>query len=702
MGIFAGQGDLPESLEKKDQRELERMLIYGDTRLPIEFAKELHDVPRFKLGSIARFLDRTNHIVECRYVRFSDGIPGTAQNRAVGQKLSTAIPWIATYDPSLSHPGMILGVPLIREAVGPGVYGWVLCHGILDLTGQGYNFVAGNTIYWHDTGVLSDNGENANGVVGIAMDTQVILVSPWFGMPTEASPPFDIVDVIGLEDALAQLASDIAELSVAFDPEGAWADDETILENQVWSHNGSSWIALQDSVNIEPGVDVGWEAYWMILAEKGNQGDQGIPGNDGNDGAPGVDGDDGAPGADGADGSVWHEGAADPAGGLGADTDFYLQSGTGATGVLGDVWVKAAGTWTIQLNIRGPSGAGAGDVVGPDGGVVDTEVALFDGATGKLLQGSGILLADLVTDSILTTALGDYTPTASLGTMAFETAADYVLGADLVTTLGGYVLKSLFNAHTILNAVSDDTPVALTVGEQTLVGRITGGNITALTPTQVRTLINVEDGADVTDATNVAAAGAIMDGDFSADGIMVRTGAGAYASRAIAVTASTGLSVTNGDGDAGNPTLAGIDATTSAKGVSEIATAAEYRTGTDTARTLGVAEVWGAALLAVLTDAATITVDLAAGFNFGQASNAPLALGGNRELGAPSNLKTGQTGILWFSASGSTRTLTLNAAWTLVDDVEAGPYSITTSQTLGVVYVVRNSTVYVIGIIRVG
>lgn len=40
--------------------------------------------------------------------------------------------------------------------------------------------------------------------------------------------------------------------------------------------------------------------------------------------------------------------------------------------------------------------------------------------------------------------------------------------------------------------------------------------------------INVEDGADVTDATNVESAGAIMDGDFTTNGLMKRTGAGAY------------------------------------------------------------------------------------------------------------------------------------------------------------------------------
>ena len=102
----------------------------------------------------------------------------------------------------------------------------------------------------------------------------------------------------------------------------------------------------------------------------------------------------------------------------------------------------------------------------------------------------------------------------------------------VMTTATG-VAASLFDAQTILQATTDDTPAALTVGEQTLVGRITAGNITALTPAQVRTLINVEDGADVTDATNVAAAGAVMDTDFVSNGLMERTGAGAYGVKVI-------------------------------------------------------------------------------------------------------------------------------------------------------------------------
>jgi hypothetical protein len=67
---------------------------------------------------------------------------------------------------------------------------------------------------------------------------------------------------------------------------------------------------------------------------------------------------------------------------------------------------------------------------------------------------------------------------------------------DTIDTLESVsVQKSLFDAHTILQATTDDTPVALSVPQQTVVGRITGGNITALTASQVRTLINVSDGA---------------------------------------------------------------------------------------------------------------------------------------------------------------------------------------------------------------
>jgi hypothetical protein len=55
---------------------------------------------------------------------------------------------------------------------------------------------------------------------------------------------------------------------------------------------------------------------------------------------------------------------------------------------------------------------------------------------------------------------------------------------------GAYVEKATLDAHTILYAVSDNTPAALAVAEQRIVGRKTGGNIAALTGAEVLTLIN--------------------------------------------------------------------------------------------------------------------------------------------------------------------------------------------------------------------
>ena len=78
---------------------------------------------------------------------------------------------------------------------------------------------------------------------------------------------------------------------------------------------------------------------------------------------------------------------------------------------------------------------------------------------------------------------------------------------DIPDVSATYLAKTLYDANTILYATTDNTPVALTVGEQTLVGRITGGAITALSTTQIRTLINVADGA----TANAKATGAELD-----------------------------------------------------------------------------------------------------------------------------------------------------------------------------------------------
>ena len=62
----------------------------------------------------------------------------------------------------------------------------------------------------------------------------------------------------------------------------------------------------------------------------------------------------------------------------------------------------------------------------------------------------------------------------------------HVLDAEVTAVA---VAKALYDAYTILMATADDTPIALTIAEQTLVGRITGGVIASLTGTQVMSII---------------------------------------------------------------------------------------------------------------------------------------------------------------------------------------------------------------------
>lgn len=118
-------------------------------------------------------------------------------------------------------------------------------------------------------------------------------------------------------------------------------------------------------------------------------------------------------------------------------------------------------------------------------------------------------------------------------------------------------------------------------------------------------------------------------------------------------------------------------ASTSATGVVEIATAAEYRTGTDTVRTLGISEVWSAAGFVTITDSATLTFDMSTWLSLIQTT-----LAGNRTVGDPTNVKPGQHFMWKLTATGSTRTFTLHADFKVATGIEPFPLSITTSETV--------------------
>lgn len=99
-------------------------------------------------------------------------------------------------------------------------------------------------------------------------------------------------------------------------------------------------------------------------------------------------------------------------------------------------------------------------------------------------------------------------------------------------------------------------------------------------------------------------------------------------------------------------------ASKTATGVVELATVAEYRTGTDEGRALVVDQVWDAGAEVTLTDEATIAVDMATFIN------GKVTLAGNRTLGQPTNTKVGQEGVIRVIQDGTgTRTLAYHADW---------------------------------------
>jgi|GEM_PF-798409 len=89
--------------------------------------------------------------------------------------------------------------------------------------------------------------------------------------------------------------------------------------------------------------------------DKGDKGDKGDPGDQGPPGTNGTDGVDGTNGMDGMNGSIWLTGSGVPDGALGNINDLFLNNDNG------DYYLKTSTvSWTLQGNLKGPSGAGGG------------------------------------------------------------------------------------------------------------------------------------------------------------------------------------------------------------------------------------------------------------------------------------------------------------------------------------------------------
>lgn len=253
--------------------------------------------------------------------------------------------------------------------------------------------------------------------------------------------------------------------------------------------------------------------------------------------------------------------------------DLATVATTGALDDLVDVVITSATTdQVLTYNgtnwVNATAGAGVGDVVGP-ATATDSAVVLFDGTTGKLIKDGGVLGTAAFDDTgdFATSAQGanadtafgwgdhaaaGYLDSADIGVTVQGYDATIVVDADIGVTVQGYDADTAKYDDTTANFTGTlqnggsnvlvDTDIGSTVQayDATIVvdadiGVTVQGyssvlqNTTASFTTADETKLDgIEAGADVTDATNVAAAGAVMDGDFSTNGLMKRTGAGTY------------------------------------------------------------------------------------------------------------------------------------------------------------------------------
>lgn len=187
---------------------------------------------------------------------------------------------------------------------------------------------------------------------------------------------------------------------------------------------------------------------------------------------------------------------------VGVESELYSTGGTGVSVVDGGTGASSHTTHGILL------GAGTAAII-----------TMSVGATGQLLKGvsaanptwstviltegentfnftNGTAILDIAAnctvniDKSITVQTGNVIITGNAaGSTLVLPSGSLSLGSMAAETAINYITKSLFTANTILYATTDSTPVALTVGPSTIIGRKSTGDIAALSIFDIQTLI---------------------------------------------------------------------------------------------------------------------------------------------------------------------------------------------------------------------
>lgn len=167
-----------------------------------------------------------------------------------------------------------------------------------------------------------------------------------------------------------------------------WNAIDTFHDREVVVHAGALWRALSVNTNITPVEGATWTVAGGATGPQGPAGPEGPQGDIGAQGVAGVDG---------TDGSLWWGDAGAPAGGLGIQGDWYLNTSNG------DVYNKTGpSTWTLEGNIRGPTGlTGPEGPEGPEGAEGPPGTTTWAGITDKPTTLAGYGITDAASDAEL-------------------------------------------------------------------------------------------------------------------------------------------------------------------------------------------------------------------------------------------------------------------------------------------------------------